>query len=56
MSGCVGSRHIVANSQGDLVAVWWTDSGEFGEDMNNVVFFTKNRCVCVCSRVLHTRV
>ena len=48
-------RHIVANSHGDLVAIWWRDTQESGwqwssmadSGLNNVLLFTMNRCVHV---------
>ena len=44
-------RHIVANSHGDLVAIWWRDTQESGwqwssmagSGLDNILLFTMNR-------------
>ena len=44
-------RHIVANSQGDLVAIWWRDTQDSGwqwpsmadSGINNILLFRMNR-------------
>ena len=44
-------RHIVANSRGDLVAIWWRDTQDSGwqwssmadSSINNVLLFRMNR-------------
>ena len=44
-------RHIVANSRGDLVAIWWRDTQDSGwqwssmadSGVNNILLFKMNR-------------
>lgn len=46
-------RHIVANSHGDLVAIWWRDTQDSGwqwssmadSGINNILLFNMNRYI-----------